>query len=110
MSRDTPEIVMCRFRVKAGNEKALLQLCRDHDAVLRRLDLVTDEPAVCFGGSDEQGRPFLVKLFTWRGARALNAARQHPEVADLWERMEPLCEARDGRPSMEFPHVERTVL
>jgi hypothetical protein len=51
-----------------------------------------------------------VKTFTWRSAKAVEAAHQHPEVASLWERMDPLCEARDGRPGMEFPHVERIVL
>ena len=40
----------------------------------------------------------------------MEAAHQHPEIADLWERMAPLCEDRDGRPGMEFPHVERIVL
>ena len=107
---DGPAIVLCHFRVKPGREEELLKLSRDHDAVLRRLDLVTDEPAVVYRGADEKGRPFLYKIFTWRSAAALDAARQHPEVADLWERMEPLCEERDGWPSMEFPHVERSVL
>lgn len=110
MSGDTPEIVLCQYRVKAGREDELIQLFRDHDVVLRRLDLITDEPAVCYRGADDRGRPFFVKTFTWKSARAVEAAHQHPEVADLWERMDPLCESRDGRPGMEFPHVERVAL
>ena len=35
---------------------------------------------------------------------------QHPKVLAIWEPMEPLCEEREGRPSMEFPHVERVAL
>lgn len=105
-----PAIVLCQYRVRPGQEDALLQLFRDHDGVLRKLDLVTKEPAVCYRGRDEQGRPFFVKTFTWKSAQAVGAAHQHPEVATLWERMEPLCEPRDGRPAMEFPHVERIVL
>ena len=107
---DAPEIVLCTFRVKAGSEDALLALFRKHDVVLRELSLITDEPAVCYRGADDLGRPFWVKTFTWQSGKAAEAAHQHPEVADIWERMEPLCEARDGRPSMEFPHVERIVL
>jgi hypothetical protein len=104
------QIVLCTYRVKPGNEDRLFELFRDHDAVLRKLDLITEELAVCYRGSDDLGRPFFVKTFTWRSAKAVEAAHQHPEVASLWERMDPLCEARDGRPGMEFPHVERIVL
>jgi hypothetical protein len=104
------EIVLCTYRVKPGCEDTLLGLFRAHDVVLRELDLITEEPAVCYRGADDQGRPFFVKTFTWRSARAVEAAHQHPEVASLWERMDPLCEPRDGRPGMEFPHVERIVL
>lgn len=110
MAEEGPAIVLCHYRVKPGNAEKLLQLFRDHDGVLRRLDLITEEPAICYRGADDQGRPFFVKTFTWRNARAVEAAHLHPEVADLWERMEPLCEERDGRPAMEFPHVERIVL
>jgi hypothetical protein len=110
MAKDQPEIVLCTYRVKRGNEDELLTLFRDHDVVLRELNLITEEPAVCYRGSDDLGRPFFVKTFTWRSPRAVEAAHQHPEVASLWERMDPLCEGRDGRPGMEFPHVERVVL
>jgi hypothetical protein len=36
-----------------------------------------------------------------------NMAHELPEVMSVWESMGKLCEARDGRPPMEFPHVER---
>ena len=98
MSGDAPAIVLCHFRVRAGSEEELLQLLKDHDVTLRRLDLITDEPAVCYRGVDDLERPFFVKTFTWKSSEAVAAAHQHPEVAALWERMDPLCEARDGRP------------
>ena len=104
------ETVFCFFRVRKGKEEDLMKLCREHDQTLRRLGLCTDEPATVYRGADEQGRPFMVKLFQWKSGAALDAARKHPDVQILWEAMEPLCEARDGRPSMEFPHVERETL
>ena len=107
---DESAIVICHFRVKAGCEDEIMKLFRDHDAVLRRLDLVTDEPGVVYRGADAAGRPMLWKIFVWKNEAAAEAAHQHPDVAELWERMEPLCEARDGTPSMEFPHVQRTIL
>lgn len=100
-------IVHCTFRVVKGQEEALLALFRDHDRVLRELALVTDEPTRCDQGVDDQARPFFVKIFTWQSEAAVAAAHEHPEVANVWEKMEPLCEPRDGRPRMEFPHVVR---
>lgn len=106
-----PETVFCYFRVRPGDEEKLCGMLREHDAVLRRLGLITDEPTRVYRGEDEpDGRPFIVKLFEWRGAEALDAAHNHPEVQVLWEAMEPLCEPRDGRPNMEFPHVAPVAL
>ncbi|MEN8182436.1 MAG: hypothetical protein ABFS46_07865 [Myxococcota bacterium] len=107
---DRPEIVFCYYRVRPGQEEALVRLQHEHIETLRKLDLITEEPATLYRGADERGLPFLVKFFTWRSPQALDAAHQHPEVQRHWEAMEPLCEDRDGRPGMEFPHVERTVI
>ena len=105
-----PETVLCMFRVVQGRQEELVKLCHEHDAVLRRLDLCSDEPAVLYVGQDDLSRPFVVKIFQWRSAAALKAAHEHPDVQMIWEAMEPLCEGRDGRPSMEFPHVERVEI
>lgn len=107
---DQPALVLCQYRVKPGSEEELTSLCRDHDVALRKLDLVTEEPGVLYRGADAKGRPTFWKTFVWKNEKAVAAAHQHPEVALLWEKMEPLCEVRDGLPSMEFPHVERIVL
>lgn len=37
-------------------------------------------------------------------AEAATRAHDHPDIADIWERMRPLCEIRHGLPVMEFPH------
>jgi hypothetical protein len=102
--------VMCHYRLIAGREGEFLEVQREHDRVLRKLDLVTAEPMVVYQGHDEQGRAFMYKVFDWKSPEALEAAHSHPEVMLIWERMESYCETRDGRPAMEFPHVERVVL
>jgi quinol monooxygenase YgiN len=110
MPEDPAQTVFCFFRVIKGKEEDLLKLCREHDQTLRRLGLCTDKPATLYRGTDEREDAFIIKLFQWKSGEALNAARRHPEVQRLWEAMEPLCESRDGRPSMEFPHVERVSI
>lgn len=97
--------VLCTYRVRKGEEDALLELMRGHERAVRKLSLVTDEPTRVFRGEDERGRPYFLKLFEWTGEEAVAKAHEHPEVLGVWERMEPLCEARDGRPGMEFPHL-----
>jgi hypothetical protein len=107
---DRPETVICHYRVIPGREKEFEALLQRHWKTLSRLGAVTDEPSVAYRGEDEKGRPFFVEIFHWKSARAFEMAHQHPEVLAIWEPMDRLCEPRDGRPNMEFPHVERVAL
>jgi hypothetical protein len=50
------------------------------------------------------------EIFEWKSAAAFEKAHAHSEVLAIWEPMDALCEPRDGRPNMEFPHVERLAL
>jgi hypothetical protein len=78
---------------------------------LHDLGLVTDTPETCYLGADQgTDGPLFVEIFEWTGRDAAARAHTHPSVSEIWERMELLCERRDGRPSMEFPHVRRLVL
>ncbi len=104
-----PPTVLATFHVIPGKEPEFEALRARHWPTLRKLDLVTAEPAVLYRGADDQGRVFYVEIFTWKDARAVERAHQHPDVLAIWEPLEGLCEARDGRPSMEFPHVERVA-
>jgi len=110
MAHDRPETVICHYRVKGGCEAEFLELLRRHWPTLRRLGTVTEEPSQIYRGADEMGRPMLWEIFHWKSAAAFEKAHQHPEVLAIWEPMDALCEPRDGRPNMEFPHVECVVL
>ena len=104
-----PTTVHCTFRVKEGCEVRFRDLQRDHWPTLRKLGLVTeDEPAV-YRGMDAEDRLFFIEIFTWASPEAVERAHRHPEVMAIWEPLEAVCEARDGQPNMEFPHVERVA-
>ena len=107
---DRPETVICHYRVRKGREAEFLSLLRRHWPTLRRLGSVTEEASQIYRGDDEQGRPMFWEIFHWKSAAAFEKAHQHPEVLAIWEPMDGLCEPRDGRPNMEFPHVERVAL
>ena len=103
-----PEVVICTYRVRQGSEAPFLELVERHWPTLNELGLVVGEPSRIFR-SKGPGAPTFVEIFTWRDDEAMGAAHQHPAVAAIWEPMAALCEARDGRPAMEFPHFHPVV-
>lgn len=99
------ETVICTFRVKPDSLEAFLSLFDGHWSTLRRLELVTDTAEQQFIGVDHRGdEPVVVSIFEWINAEAADRAHDHPDVAEIWEAMRPLCEPRHGLPAMEFPH------
>jgi hypothetical protein len=99
------ETVICLYRVKTGNERAFSRLLERHWPTLRELRLVTAKKPRHFRGAEHDGAPLFVEIFEWVDGAAAGQAHEHPEVAAIWEPMDALCEARGGKPNMEFPHV-----
>lgn len=101
-----PVTAIAHYRVRDGHVDEFLSLVGRHGPILRRLGLVTDEPTrVYLGHEKESASPLVIEIFEWADDDAAGRAHTHPEVSEVWEAMDPLCEARDGRPSMEFPHL-----
>ncbi len=101
---DSPETVICFYRVQPGREAEFRELLARHWPALRRLGLVTERPPQHFLGAERNGGPLIVEIFEWTGADAAEVAHEHPDVMAIWEPMDKLTETRDGRPNMEFPH------
>jgi hypothetical protein len=99
-------LAMCTYRIKKDKDQDFLKLLLQHCPTLRKLGLVTDEPALMFRGTDESGKDFFVEILPWKSAENHKLAEQMPEVLSIWERMGQLVEGRLGRPAMEFPFVE----
>ena len=97
--------VLCHYRPKPDAVDALLDLIREHRQAYREAGLATGAPEYVYVGH-EQGRPdpLVVTIFEWVDEEASRRASQHPKIGPIWERMEALCETRDGRPALEFPH------
>lgn len=101
----TPQTVICTFRVKVDSMTQFRELLDQHWPVLRNLELVTETAEQLFVGV-EDAEPTIVSIFEWASDEAVSQAHHHPDVAEIWEAMEPLCESRSGHPSMEFPHFQ----
>jgi hypothetical protein len=101
------ETVICTYRVRSDSEDQFLGLLGGHWLTLRDLGFVTSEKSLVFKGT-EDGLTY-VEIFTWVEG-GFEQAHEHPDVLAIWERMDPLLEARDGRPKWEFPHFEPVLL
>lgn len=108
---DEPVTTFAHYRVRRGREQELLDLLARHWPLLRRLELVTEEPGQVFLGEEtETGGPLVIEVFEWAGEEAVRLAHTHPEVSQVWEAMGPLCEERQDRPRFEFPMLRRVAL
>jgi len=100
-----PQTVICTFRVRSDAMTGFRELLDRHWPTLRNLELVTETSEQLYV-SDVGGDQTIVSIFEWTNSEAVDQAHHHPDVGEIWEAMEPLCEQRDGRPSMEFPHFQ----
>jgi hypothetical protein len=101
-----PATVICTYRVQTGKEEAFIKLLARHWPTLNKAGLVTQDRPQIFRGMDPSNKPYFIEIFSWKDANAPNTAHMSPEVMSVWEPMGTLTEARDGRPPMEFPHIE----
>ena len=101
--------VFAHYYVQPGQEAAFEALLQKHIPTLRSLDLVKEAPAQYFRGADRAGNPLYIEIFTWKPG-AVERAHEHPEVMAIWEPMGTLCESREGRPKMDFPHLHAFTL
>lgn len=101
-----PITAICLYRVRSGNEAEFTGLLERHWPTLHSLGLVTDDQPIHYRGAEQDGKPLFVEIFTWASEASAGQAHQHPDVMAIWEPMDKLTEAREGRPNMEFPHVQ----
>jgi hypothetical protein len=83
-----PEVVFALYRPHAGKDAELRRLIAQHVPTLRRLELITDRPAVLVKAKNGT----YVEIFEWRSYEATRLAHEHPEVAKIWESMGTVCD------------------
>lgn len=105
-----PEIVFALYRPHAGRDAELRRLIAQHLPVLRRLELVTDRPAILVRARDGT----YVEVFEWRTEESARLAHEHPEVAKVWEAMGAVADFPTldslGEAKERFSHFEPVTL
>jgi hypothetical protein len=109
MAKTNGQVVVCTYRVKSGSEQDFIGLLKRHWPTLRKLGLVHEQPRMALEGRDTHQTSCFVEVFAWKD-RGFEVAHKHPDVLAIWEPMEQMCEPRDGRPAMEFPHYDVLAL
>ncbi|MEW6730048.1 MAG: hypothetical protein AB1489_01805 [Acidobacteriota bacterium] len=102
----TPQIVFALYRPHEGKDEELRKLIAQHVPTLRKLELITDRPAVLVKSKNGT----YIEIFEWRTAQSSEQAHHHPEVAKVWEAMDKVADlpALDTLEEIKgrFPHFE----
>ncbi len=99
-------MVVCTYRVAAGNEARFEALLARHPPTLRTLGLITETPTQVLR-RDDGNDSLYVEVFEWSSPDAANRASEVPDVIEIWEPMAAACEERDGLPGLEFALFDR---
>jgi len=105
-----PEVVFALYRPHAGKDAELRRLIVQHLPVLRKLELVTDRPAILVRAKDGT----YIEVFEWRTEESAKLAHEHPEVARVWEAMGQIADfpALDSleEAKQRFSHFEPVAI
>lgn len=81
-------LAFATYKPKEGKEQELMELVNKHVAALRALELVTERNNYVAQAADGT----VIEVFEWTSTNAINAAHQHPAIANIWEKMSPIAD------------------
>jgi len=81
-------MVIVAYRPKPGKAEALLQLTREHVAILRGEGLATERPVQAMRAKDGT----IVEVFEWTSQSAIDSAHTNAAVGELWGRYSEACD------------------
>jgi hypothetical protein len=81
-------ITIAIYRPKPGKEAQLLDVVRDHMPILHAEDLITNRTPIVMKAKDNS----IVEIFEWKSAEAIGKAHGNPQVLQLWNRFNEVCE------------------
>jgi len=97
------QIVFAAYKPQEGKEEELKQLIKEHVPTLRKLELITDRPALTVRAQDGT----FIEIIEWYDVEAADKAHEHPAVAKIWEQMGAISKFM---PLKELPETAKTFL
>lgn len=81
-------ITIACYRPKAGKDRDLIQLMREHVPTLQRESYATKRAPIIMRAADGT----IVEVFEWASGDAADAAHSNPVVLAMWERFNAACD------------------
>jgi hypothetical protein len=100
----SPETMLITYHVKAGKEAELHEVLSQAWEVYRKEHLVLIQPHTIVRDKEGGGKTRIIEIFSWVSPDAPDHAPD--SVRKIWDRMQSLCEARNGREGLELGQVE----
>jgi len=82
------KIVIATYRPKAGQEKKLDSLVKNHVKVLRNQGLATMRAPMIMKSADGT----VVEVFEWISKKAIEDAKTNRDVQEYWNKYREVCE------------------
>lgn len=86
------------YKPKAGKEAELIELIRQHQPTLRKFGLLTSKEGFIVQSQDGT----IIEVFEWKGLQEVQAAKQHPVISAMWEKMHSIG---DCPPMKDIPET-----
>lgn len=82
------KIVIATYKPKAGKEKILDRLVKNHIKVLRNQGLATQRTPMIMKSADGT----VVEVFEWISKQAIEDAKTNKDVQEYWEQYKDVCD------------------
>lgn len=82
--------VVSTYHAKADHSERVAALLASNWELLHNNGLTTEQPAFLMRDPDEPSR--FVEVFEWKSEDGPDEAWNHPEIAELWNEIQSLCE------------------
>ena len=101
------ETVHVTYHVKPGKLGEFLTALKEHHPACLKLGLVLAEPHLILSGKEDEGKPVVVEILTWKDSDAPDSVPDHhPEIKAIWDRLNALVEKRGGKRGIEIDQMD----
>ena len=104
------ETVHVTYHVQAGKLEEFLGVLKLHHPACLKLGLVLAEPHLILSGKEDDEKPVVIEILTWKDGDAPDSVPEHhPEVKKIWDQLNALVEKRNGKRGIEIDVVDNVT-
>src|SRR5437899_12917897 len=101
------ETMHVTYHVQTGKLEEFLSVLKQHHPACRKLGLVLAEPHLILSGKEDEGKPVVIEILTWKDGDAPDSVpKHHPDIKKIWDRLNALVEKRGEKPGIDIDEME----